>query len=175
MAFRFEDLTPRTRLYMEQELDFDLRQVNHFVSPRLTNDGKVQFHRLLREAMRSGDEQTLAASLEGFFETYEARRTTSGVQLVKVPKNAGESLAEAEFNRYYIRALCLQAGETEETLRVYRAKEVASPRAASEEKIGQKVNPYRLLQDLRVSTSFDSALGLPAGANSGLSVRIENT
>jgi hypothetical protein len=82
-------------------------------------------------------------------------------------------LAEGEFNRFYIRALCMSAMEDGVTeLVVYRAKAVQSARSESERKIGQAVSPGALLNDLRARPGVDTALGLPAGPNSGLSVRL---
>lgn len=81
-------------------------------------------------------------------------------------------LAEGEFNRYYIRALCLRAIEEGKKLKVYRAKEVGNPRSESAVKIGQEVDSQLLLADLRKNIGIDTCFGLPAGPNSGLSVRL---
>jgi hypothetical protein len=85
--------------------------------------------------------------------------------------NAHEMLAEGEFNRFYIRAICLRAIEdgVPEVI-VYRAKPVEHARAESEQKIGKGVAPEALLRDLRAHPGIDTALGLPQGPNSGLSV-----
>ena len=89
-----------------------------------------------------------------------------------MPWNAAQTLAEGEFNRFYIRAVrraTLEDGG--ETVEVYRAKAVADPRPDSEAKIGALVNAAVLLADLRQNIGIDTALGLPNGPNSGLSVR----
>lgn len=57
-------------------------------------------------------------------------------------------------------------------LEVYRAKQVAEPRAASQAKIGQMVNPGDILNDLRSTQGVEPALGLPPGPNSGLTLRL---
>jgi hypothetical protein len=87
--------------------------------------------------------------------------------------NAHEMLAEGEFNRFYIRALCLRAIEDGiPDVVVYRAKPVENPRSESQQKIDEHVSPEALLRDLRIHPGVDTALGLPPGPNSGLSVRL---
>ena len=93
--------------------------------------------------------------------------------MVKVPYDANETLADGEFNRFYITALCLKALENKNIkLVVYRAKSVSRPRPESQAKIGQVVNPQSLLNDLRSTVGIDTSLGLPSGPNSGLSIMI---
>jgi hypothetical protein len=95
---------------------------------------------------------------------------------VKVPYTAAQTLSEGEFNRYYIRALCLRALKEERELEVYRAKEVSDPRPESQRMIGLILDTKRaetLLNDLRINVGVDTALGLPNGPNSGLSVKIK--
>jgi hypothetical protein len=59
-----------------------------------------------------------------------------------------------------------------EALVVYRAKEVANPRPESTALIGKSLPANRLLDDLRANVGTDTALGLPPGPNSGLSVKL---
>jgi hypothetical protein len=107
-------------------------------------------------------------------ETEEQRRKPKGgFTIAQVPVTAPDTLAEGEFNRFYIRGLCLRAiqdGVAE--LIVYRAKEVSSPRRESEAMIGARLPPERLLQDIRTHPGVDTAFGLPPGPNSGLSVHL---
>jgi hypothetical protein len=57
-------------------------------------------------------------------------------------------------------------------LLVYRAKAVMVPRADSQAMIGIMIDAKALLADLRIHQGVDTALGLPNGPNSGLSVRL---
>ena len=60
-------------------------------------------------------------------------------------------LAEGEFNRFYIRGLCLRAiASGIVDLVIYRAKQVANPRSDSALKIGTTINAQALLDYLRV-------------------------
>jgi hypothetical protein len=55
---------------------------------------------------------------------------------------------------------------------VYRAKAVEHARSESQQKIGSCVAAEPLLRDLRTHVGVDTALGLPPGPNSGLSVHL---
>jgi len=87
--------------------------------------------------------------------------------------NAHTMLAEGQFNTFYIRGLCVRAkADGISEVVVYRAKDVQNPRPESVQKIGQRVSVDALLADLRQNKGIDSALGLPPGPNSGLSVHL---
>ena len=91
----------------------------------------------------------------------------------RVPVNAAQTLAEGEFNRFYARGLCRRAiTEDVGSVRVYRAKAVENPRTASVEMIGAHLDAASLLDDLRTHIAMDTALRLPPGPNSGLSVEL---
>lgn len=158
------------------ELQRDVDDNTLYISPRLNKVGRQQYQFLLKAAIESGDDASLADSLsnQNCFNTHEDRRTTQGVTSVRVPVTAPQTLSEGEFNRFYIRGLCLRAmnnGINE--LEVYRAKSVTRPRPESIALIGTLVNAQTLLDDLRQNPGVDTALGLPGGPNSGLSVRIK--
>jgi len=176
MPFKFENLDGITRNLMKNEVQLDVSRGLLYFSQRFNQYGKQNYPNLLLTAIEAGTEHTLAEALRiGCFEAMETRRTPKGeVSLAKVPENAPEILAEGEFNRFYIRALCLRLinGETGR-LEIYRAKEVSHPRSDSQQMIGKIVDPRILLNDLRENLGTDTALGLPAGPNSGLSVRIK--
>jgi len=173
---RLENLDEKTRKLMLEELELDLQNNTLYISPRLKESCKEKYIELFREAMERGNDTTFAKSLRGAgcLKSHEHRRTRDGrLRFVKVPENAAEMLAEGEFNRFYIRALCRRViEEGHGYLEVYRAKQVSTPRPESQRKIGQKVDPYRLLEDLRKHKE-DTVLGIPGGPNSGLSVRIK--
>lgn len=171
------NLTPEVRAKMRGEIESDDASGGAYVSPRLTTVGLRDYPGLLRQAVASHDDDWLAAQLnrDGRLKTMEERRGAKGVTMVKVPHTAAETLAEGDFNRYYIRAVCLivlegnPAGEVE----VYRAKTVANPRPESQAWIGRRVKAATLLADLLAhKQDLNTALGIPAGPNSGLSVRI---
>src|SRR6185503_10083976 len=91
----------------------------------------------------------------------------------RIPEDAHITLAQGEFNRFYIRGMCLRALEDgAEYLLICRVKQVGNPRPDSDFKIGEQIPPQLLLADLRTNVGIDTAFGLPAGPNSGLSVTL---
>lgn len=171
MPFNFENLDPLTRELMKQELEYDQKNNKLYISPRLNEKGVQLYPELLQKAIDEGDDATFAhdLKLQDCFNIHESR----GGKSVKVPYTAPQTLSEGEFNRYYIRALCLRAFKERHELEVYRAKEVSDPRLESQRMIGLVVDAETLLNDLRNNIGVDTVLGLPNGPNSGLSLRIK--
>jgi hypothetical protein len=126
--------------------------------------------------VRNHDDRWLAESLRQnrcMNATAMRRKPKGGFTEVKVPVTAQDAFAEGEFNRFYARGLCRLAIEQGiQALYIYRAKAVVVPRPDSQAKIGTPIDPNALLEDLRVHQGVDTALGLPPGPNSGLSVRL---
>lgn len=172
MAFAYRDLDEKTRNLMLQELEFDLQNDKVYISGRLNDHGESNYLSALRTAISSGNDQTLAVQIRtGYLKANETYTRNGKVHTRRLDPNAANMLAEGEFNRYYMRALCRRVMEFKNgSLIVYRAKEVSNPRSGSQTKIGEEVNPQSLLLDLRENIGIDTFLGLPAGPNSGLSV-----
>src|SRR4051794_25434317 len=108
------NLNERIRSLMLDEVDHDVDHGKFFVSPRLSNTGQQNYLTLLREAIGAHDEVWLADELQqlGRMRTTEQRRKPKGGYTVaKIPANAAAGLAESEFNRYYVRAVCRLALE----------------------------------------------------------------
>lgn len=175
MALNLPHLDDRTRKLMMNEMDADHVAGKLYLSTRLNPLGHANYGALLKQAAQAHDDVWLAGTLRnGHMATHETRRTPSGgLTNAKVPVTAPDTLAEGEFNRFYIRALCRRAlADGVPHLVVYRAKQVEKPRTESEMRIGQTVDPQALLADLRTNTFVDTVLGLPPGPNSGLSVTL---
>jgi len=176
MPYEFRNLDARTRRLMLQEVERDIAAGVLYLSPRLSEQGQGDYPNLLKGAIREGNDTTLAAALRDWncLNTEEERQKADGtVSTVKVPSTAADAIAEDEFNRFYMRALCVRALEDGlENLTVYRAKAVNSPRAASQARRGTDIAPEALLTDLRAHIAVDVSLGLPAGRNTGLSLEI---
>jgi hypothetical protein len=97
----------------------------------------------------------------------------TGYTVSKVPRTAPITLAEGEFNRFYLRGLCQRAIEAGgPAIEIYRARASVTPRPESEAMIGRHLDADKLLVDLREHVGVDTALGLPPGPNSGLSGRL---
>ncbi|WP_193608643.1 hypothetical protein [Nocardioides lijunqiniae] len=163
------------REWMIRELDEDLDRGAVYRSKYQTAYGQQSWPYLLREALIAGTDDTLVHALEdpSFWLTeYEKRRPSGGTTFARVPVTAAETLAQGEFSRYYLRAVCAVAQEQDREVVVVRLREVARPRTGSEQKIGIRLDPLVLLDDLRQNIGIDTLLGIPAGPNSGLGVEI---
>ena len=175
MGIRYGSLDEEVRTYMAQELEFDLSRNCLYVSRRLTAAGAEQWPSILREAVLHHDDSWLAATLRasGALDTYEERHAQNGkVTMARIPVTAPDTLAEGEFNRFYARGLCAQVLASKGTeVEVYRGKDVQSPRLESQAMIGKHFPAAKLLDDLRQSIGVDTAMRLPPGPNSGLTVR----
>ncbi len=177
MALYFENLDDRTRQLMLDEMDYDIANNQLHISPFLSGQGQRDYSNLLREALQSGNDETLAENLRDhkrILRTLPRRNPKGGYSISATPENAAQVLAESEFNRYYIRALARRAIEDGiQELVIYRAKPVTNPRPESEARVETTLSPEELLEDLRSHPGDEApTLGVPSGPNSGLSVRL---
>lgn len=179
MGLNYKELSGNIRDLMLEELNQDVSSNNLLKSGWLTNLGQSEWESLIRKAIEVGSDDSLAMELRlgGRLKvTAERKKPTGGFTTYKLPPHAAEIIAEGEFNRYYVRAICRQAikdGRVE--VEVYRAKQVVVPRPESEQKIGSLFDANAVLTDLRHSVGLEPALGIPSGPASGLSVKRANS
>lgn len=175
MSIRCDSLDEAVRHCMIAELDRDIQGGNLYISARLTEAGALEWPDLLHEALVKYDDVWLAEQIRtrDLMRVTEQRRTRGGgITSAKIPYNAPETLAEGEFNRFYIRGLCKHVIDCDGTeVEAYRGKDVSHPRPESQAMIGKRLPADQLLQDLRTSPGVEPALGLPSGPNSGITVR----
>ena len=174
MPFTWRDLNPESRRFIVEEIDAAIRDGNLYFSKRFKAAGTPAWPALLREAAASHDEHWLAYRLEarGLMSGLEGSRTPSGGYTIKhVPQTAAETLAEGQFDRYYILGLSRRTtAENRADLTVYRAKPVKDPRPESEALVGKRLRATDLIEQLRpVQSSLKHELLKP---NSGLSVHL---
>jgi hypothetical protein len=163
-----------TREHMRAEAERDLAEGTIYLSDRLTATGAAEWPDLLLEAIDAGNADRLTATLNrnGRLNSHEIYIRKGVARSRSVPVTAAETLAEGEYNRFYIRGVCARALAEGAEIEVYRAKSVMRPRPESAARIGVRLDPSALLEDLRAHTHIDSALGVPSGPNSGLSIRL---
>lgn len=174
MPLHYENLDDRTRRFMKEEVELDASEGVLYVSSRLNPLGQQDFKRLLVEAVSEHDDGWLAEQLRygDYLNPTLQRQTKKGTTTQKMPSNAPDTLAEGEFNRFYIRGACRVALEDGiEEIEVYRGRASSRPRPGSEAMIGERLPAHVLLEDLRLSPGTEPALGFP-GPNSGLTVRL---
>lgn len=155
------------------EVEAAIKTSQLYTSKRFTEAGKALYPKLLREAVIEGNETTLAKALQQqqCFQTHEKR----GVVIRKVPANAPLIFAEGEFNAFYMRAICYRAIGEGNAVEVYRAKVSVLPRRFSKLIEGNLEDPQRMLLYLKNSVDGSQrGSQLPAGSNSGLSLRLTN-
>lgn len=153
-AMHFHNLDNGTRQLMAQELARDIDDNNVYLSSRLTDYGKNRWTDILRGVFAIGSTYLLADCLSenGALDTDETYTRAGQTKRRAMPKNAAETLAHGEFNRYYMRALCLRAladPYRSLALEVCRVKRVQSPREDSQARIGTQVDPAEMLAYLR--------------------------
>lgn len=173
---QYENLDDQTRKFMLHEFDSDVANGSLYLSPRLNDLGRQDYPSLLRKAIISHDDVWLARRLHDnkLIKTYEVRRKPGGGSVrARVPYSAADTLAEGEFNRFFIRGLCARAvKQGTKEVQVYRGKAVRKARPESEILIGSTKKAKNLLNDLRMKIGEEPCLGLPGGPNSGLTVRL---
>jgi len=159
-SFNFFELDGETRQHMLSELNLDIStQGSPFLGAGLTERGRTDYASLLELALTSGSEAALVDSLN------EQGR------VVDSPVDSARKLGRTEFNRYYIRGICLRAAShgTNEVV-VYRAHGSASPRSSSIALVDSVQSAPVILANIRGSQGGDPATGL-GRVNSGLSIR----
>lgn len=171
MKFSFKNLDKTTRQIMIQEFTKDYKSNNWYISPRLTEKGIEEFPKLLLTAFESGDEETLTNSIKHMthLKRTEKRKTAKGIIDAKVPSNANKLLAEGEFNRYYMIALCIRAIDENKQIKVYRGRTSSTVRANSEELIGKYLDPQTTLKTLKNTNDRDNHIPEP---NSGITLEL---
>lgn len=176
MALALENLDDETRRYMLAELDRDEAEAGGaYISERLSPQGVAAYPSALREAIASGDDTNLQSVLErpGMLNSHDKSYLSKKGKLVTpvMNKRAPQTLAEGEFNRYYVRGLCARVcDEGGGSVEVYRARESTWERPESAALIGSRIDATELLDDLRSHIGVEPKL-LP-DVNSGLSVRL---
>lgn len=173
MGLHYENLDQKTRQFMLQEVDRDVKRGELYLSARFNESGEQVYEQLLREAIQDQDDTWLADEIShrGLMKAFHGVTKTGKPR--KVPSNAQVTFAEGEFNRFYARGLCLRAAnEGIDEIEVYRGRHSSAPRPESEAMIGHKFRAESLLNDLRTSQGVEPALGLPPGPNSGLTIRL---
>jgi hypothetical protein len=172
--FKFENLDEATRSSMLEAIEEGESTGNIYYSKRFNQDGESQWLTLLKQAAQQFNEHWLAYQLEfnrlmKDFET--AVRPSGGYTVKHVPHTAAETMAEGQFNRFYILGLCKRArAEGITHLEIYRAKEPSKPRPESQALIGRRLSINEIESQLKVKdASFESAFVKP---NSGLCMKL---
>ena len=172
--FDFKNLDETTREYMLEAVEEAEESNNIYFSPRFSDEGRRLWLTLLKEAAKEHNEHWLAYQLdenEMMSGIEVAKKHTGGYSIKHVPTTAAETLADGQFNRFYMLALAKRAeAEKLPYLQIYRARERTDPRPESEELVGRRVSIDEVEAQLeKLERSLKSWLLRP---NSGLSLRL---
>jgi len=170
--FQFTKLDASTRGLMTEEIQKAQAANQLYFSTRFTNSGHTRWPEWLLEAARGHDEHWLAYQLEAAVAMQPPKtkpKPTGGYTVAHVPDTAAETMAEGQFNRFYIAAICRRAiADSQETVTIYRAKHRGEPRQESRALEGTTRSAKQLLAEVR---SKDQSLKCDLlKPNSGLSI-----
>lgn len=145
---------------MSAELDRDIATYGHpYQGEFLTERGNADYIGLLRSALMTGTEVDLIVALN------------QDDRVLCSPVDAARRLASTEFNRYYMRAICLRAqAHGTNTVVAHRLRGSKEHRLSSDDLEGRRLSAPMVLENLRGRAGMDSETGL-GRPNSGLSLR----
>lgn len=169
MAMYYKDMCEEIRAFMIEEVELDAE--NLYGSSYFREAGVAAWKEHLLEACRSGDDATLAAAIDSreYLKTHHSYLRMGKPVTAAVPITAPKTIADSNFSRFYLRALCRLAIEKGvPSLIGYRAMAVEKPRSGSQEKIGMRFDPKEMLADLRATMAKEPTLGMPPGVGSGI-------
>jgi hypothetical protein len=176
VGLHYDNLDRETRAFMVSEI----RAGGLYRGPRLNGVGVRRWPLLLEEAARWHNDDWLGRQLteQGLIGDSELNLPWSGrriLESIKV-KISATLLAEEEFNRFYLRGLCVRAIQSGiPSLEIYCGKDAAQPTQEFEERIGASINAEALLRALRCKKFVSleqSVFGISANTSSGLTARL---
>ena len=159
--------------FMIDEIQDDIVNSKIYLSPNLNQKGIKEYPNIfLNSVKRNGIDDFISNLTLDYFNTHTLRNTKNGPIFAKMRFDANIMLCQSEFNRFYMRAICLKSlDENKKFVKVYRAGEVKIKRSISYNLIGKEFLAEEILNDLRQNPGKETRykLGSP---NSGLSVEL---
>lgn len=164
------------RNLMSEEAEADIQANSLFISPRLNEVGQMTYAPLLLDAIQHHGDVWLAENLVSrrLLSPYEISHRKGVPYQKAVPRNAHETLAVGEFNRFYMRGvarLALAKGQKE--VIVMRGQHSTFRRGRSINLEGAVLSAEEVLADLRFADFKARRLGL-GDPNSGLTICLPN-
>lgn len=165
MGLNYTQLTETTRRFMMQEFE----QGGHYISLRLNEGGRTRWVSLLKDALQYHTDVWLERELirrnclvaTEYLKSAMGKTVTRAVNREQIAKG----LAEGEYNRFYLRALCLAARQRGYMhLIVTQGKIVPNAPPASRKSVGTAIEIGHLLNALRTNgyKHINTVLGAPA-------------
>ena len=139
----YKELDTTTRKYMLQEFSKEENGGNPYRSPRLNTTGRSKFHSIMEDAIKNGNEKTLAKNLQdpNFWNEKESARRKDTFYEKKIdPISAAALLAQTEFNTWYTTGLAKRLIDEEiDECEIYRAELAKQPRCECSKLEGKTV------------------------------------
>jgi hypothetical protein len=174
-SFEFPQLDARTRELMLDEYFADCKGDRLYTGDRLNDAGRLLYTEALEGALAEGTPLSLQQVLEpvpGTLWHIEVR--TGPLKTSTTARTSARSLAEGEYNRFYMRAVCRRATGPDGTGKVIvsQGKRGANRRLdrAVTVQVGDVLSADTVLKDLREHPGKATSTGVPNGPNSGLSI-----
>ncbi|HKU48929.1 MAG TPA: hypothetical protein VJP79_03170 [Nitrososphaera sp.] len=174
----FEELDNITRDWMLKEFQNEETSGKPYRSKNMTSGGKSAFSKTMENAIRNGNEVTLARELANptFWESsYTAVRNGKPYRVSINPIDAARKLALTEFNTWYVRGLARRLTEEGvEYCEVYRAEAAWQPRPECEDHDGKRFKVSEIYNGHRARywpTENPAALSVPVGVNCHHTIR----
>lgn len=170
--YHFPNLDNKTRFIMINELERDLNNGLFYepssIKPEYINSYKL----LLRKYFEVGHVEGLEKALTPSFFNFKDKNGR------KIPSNIAQTIAFSDFNRYYVRAILVQAINENKSVCIYRAKESSNKRLESKNLINKCYfekqtleQMLRVIRDYRILFSSQSKITF-LQPNSGLSLKL---
>lgn len=166
MGLNYLQLNEAVRRFMLQEYE----QGGHYISTRLNEAGRARWIGMLKDALQYHTDVWLERELlrRNCFIATEYVKSTLGKTVTRAVnrEQIAKALAEGEFNRFYIRALCLAAKSRNIThLIVTSGRVIPNAPIEARQPVGKAIAVDTLLETLRNHgcKHIDAALGAPDG------------
>jgi len=184
MGLHYENLDETTRAYMIDEIDIAIAKGNLKINHLLNDAGKLAWPVVIREAIQSGDDNSLEQYLSKneLLKQEYMLRSHCGPKFFKTKDYDALMICEEVFNRYYARGVCRRAiDECLEEVEIYDAsatsetwidvylkpkKRKLNVKTHHRSFVGRRLEPYKTLNEIRnqqVGRCIDAALGVPIG------------
>lgn len=178
MKANFEEVDDVTRKFMLEEFELEQRSGIPYISPRLSDTGRIIFPELMRKAIISGDSESLEISLkrQEYWNEKEEYTRNGITRERKINLNqVTEQLAFSEFNTWYVRGLAKRLlAEGIEKCQIYRVKDAKWEPSECSKHEGQIVDTKVIYKGHRAKywpVINESAFSIPAQAGCHHSIR----
>ncbi len=171
MSLKLLDLDKdNVRDLMLEEFEQDVKEDKLVISNLIKPENHDKYVYLLSEAILKGNDASFARTIliNGLLEDKISKYDKLGkVAIVKTAKDAHITLAEDEFNKYYMRGVCRAAVSQGKSVKVYKQDKI-------EIQNNTILDPLEVLQDLRNHREISEALKMHVGSDDVLSLQIVN-